>query len=113
MRKRRAPKEMPDAYRYWILDCLAGQSQGRAPVAMVYAHVYRNLGQYFGAREKADVPSSAELTWKNDVRHKRRDMKTDGLLISGGHGIWEITNAGRTWLKHHPDSGIPEDFREL
>ena len=104
---------MREAYRYWVLDCFAGQPQGKAPIEMVYAYVERNLGRHFTAREKADVPSGPELTWKNDVRQERRNMIKDGLL--GAHSprsIWEITDAGRVWLKHHPESGSPGWFRE-
>ncbi len=100
MRTRRTSPGMRQAYRYWILDALASQPQGNAPLSFVYRHVEKNLGPSFTNRERADVPSGGEQTWRNDVRQERRDMK-DGLLVDRNDGIWEITDKGRALLKRY------------
>ena len=108
MKKRNTLENMRPAYRYWILDCLARQTDGRADVQEVYRHVARNLGSHFIQREKTDVPSGGEPTWRIDVRQERRDMIRYSLLAKASErGIWEITDAGREWLMRNPNAGTP------
>lgn len=106
MAKRKAPKHLWLRYQYWILHALAGKPEGRARLTPdIYAHVKQNLGSQFTRRETTDVPSGGQQTWMNDVRQMRRGargMIATGLLANRNDGIWEITPAGREWLKNNP-----------
>ena len=101
MRTRRTSRGMRRAFRYWILDALAAEPQGNAPLSSVYQHVKRNLGPDFTSRETDDVPSGGEQTWMNDVRQERRDMIRDGLLVDRNDGIWQLTDDGRALLRRY------------
>jgi hypothetical protein len=104
MKHHQAPKGMRRLYRYWILHALAASTSGELSVSDIHREVERNMGPQFTAREKADVPSGREPTWKNDIRQERRDMIENGWLANRSDGSWEISKDGGALLKRYGDA---------
>ena len=78
---------------------LAAEPDGKASLREIYAHVRKNLGPQFTRTQWEDVPSGTEPTWTDDIRYERLGMITRKLLVNRNDGIWEITDAGRAWVK--------------
>jgi restriction endonuclease Mrr len=51
-----------------------------------------------------EILGMGEVRWRNRARFARLRMTEQGLLSSTSHrGVWEITNAGRQYLKAGTD----------
>ncbi|GIV10510.1 MAG: hypothetical protein KatS3mg020_0001 [Fimbriimonadales bacterium] len=105
-RKRASDEITPQsAYIRPLLEALVALG-GRATVSEVTDKVYEMVKEQLKPRDREWV-SSNEERWRNAVKWMRNRLKEQGYLRSDSpKGIWEITDAGRAYLKQleHPDS---------
>ena len=85
---------------YWlpILSVLS-DAGGAAPANDVIDALEERMGDSLNDRDR-EVLRNGEVRWRNRARFARLRMKERGLLSDTSHrGIWEITDAGRTYLE--------------
>ena len=75
---------------------------------------YTPLADYFNLNEvdrHAALPKNPSIRrWSNSIQWARQRLVNKGLLTSGGHGIWRITDAGRDVLRHRSLLARPFPF---
>ncbi len=86
----------------WLMSEL-----GSARSAEVIVEFERRLGNLIPP-EHRQTNNSGSIKWEHYVRWARQHLYGSGLMGSGGRGIWTITEAGRDWLRDHPDGGKKE-----
>ena len=92
------------AHRYWILRALSDADHGKASKREVLKSVYPKIEKQLRPRDLDFVKDSPEHVWENEFAWASEDLKRDGRLKDdSSHGTWEISDAGREWLKKHPD----------
>jgi len=92
------------AYEYWVLRALS-DSGGSAMLPQVYRVIWEKMRDQFGPHELATVTTSAtkEPRWENEVRQTRRNLVNyDRMKPLEDHGIWQISEKGKEWLKENP-----------
>ncbi|MBC7249931.1 MAG: winged helix-turn-helix domain-containing protein [Anaerolineae bacterium] len=102
-RKRLRKGEMtPQAsYRLPILRALV-ELGGSAPVSAVLDRVYEMMAAELKEVDLELLSDGRSVRWRNAAQWERASMVNDGLLVSGSpRGIWEITEAGRAYLREH------------
>ena len=51
---------------------------------------------------------TGKIIWKNSIQWARQYLVYAGIMGSGGHGVWTITDAGINWLLEHTEENISE-----
>ena len=90
-----------DQYGLALLRLMA--ELGQAQTCEAVDEFERRLGHLIPS-EHRELNPSGNLKWEWSVRWVRQDLVRAGLMGSGGHGIWTITEAGRQWLKSNPNA---------
>lgn len=73
---------------------------GRAPVDKVLDRVYELVRHQLKPKDLEKVPSGEDLRWRNATMWMRYKLKQQGYIKPDSpKGIWEITDAGREYLK--------------
>jgi nucleotide-binding universal stress UspA family protein len=88
-------------YRIAILESLV-ELGGKEATEQVLRRVKEKLEKMGVLRPEdyRDVPSGSEERWRNTARWERFSLVLMGLLRHDSpRGIWEITDAGREWLR--------------
>ena len=80
---------------------------GQARTSEAIAEFDRRLGDLVLPQHR-ELTSTGKLKWAHDVAWSRQALVNAGLMGSGGRGVWTITEAGRDWLRDHPDGGKRE-----
>ncbi|MCX7964842.1 MAG: hypothetical protein D6691_12580 [Candidatus Hydrogenedentota bacterium] len=90
-----------EAFRKPILEALV-KLGGKAPVSDVLLLVREQMRPYFKPADWAPLASNPTTSrWRNAAQWCRLFLVQEGLLKEDSpRGIWEITEAGREWLKH-------------
>lgn len=85
---------------YWvpILEILARGEDGAVPAGDVIDILGEEIAERLKPADKRRL-DTGETRWKNRARFARLRMKEQGLLSSSSRGIWEITDAGREFLR--------------
>jgi len=104
---RRPPDQSPiletaDDYRPVLLRLMGDLGEARLP--QVIAEFDQRWGDLIPL-EHREQNESGDVRWQHYVRWARQHLVNAGLMGSGGHGVWTITEAGREWLREHPDGG--------
>jgi len=94
----RTPQE---AYYVPILQVL-DEMGGRGRVARVLERLEEIMGPQLTAVDRELVPCGKHIRWQNAAQWARLEMVEEGLLRSDSpHGIWEISDYGREYLRDH------------
>lgn len=105
--KRRAKGRLPrglrtpeDAFRRPILEALV-ELGGSAPIGEVLERVETKMKHVLNEYDWQPLPSDPKsVRWKNTAQWCRNTLVREGLMKSDSpYGIWEISDAGRKWLK--------------
>jgi hypothetical protein len=73
---------------------------GRAPIEQVLERVYQLVKSRLKPKDLEKVPSGQDLRWRNAAMWMRYKLKQQGYIKPDSpKGIWEITDAGREYLK--------------
>jgi len=95
-----------NAYRLPILEALE-QLNGRGRVQEVLTIVYEKLEERLTQDDLEPLPSGEVNRWTNKAMWERLRMVHEGLLRNDSpKGVWEITEAGRLYLRertHQPN----------
>ena len=90
-----------------LLSELPGGQGATAEVCRLFEERYGHLIP----DEHRDLRSNGTPIWDNNVRWSRQHLKQYGFLDASKRGIWQITDAGRQWLKENPNArrikGVP------
>jgi restriction system protein len=74
---------------------------GKASKQAVCKWIFPRLKPELGTRDFEAV-ATGELTWENEIAWARDDLVKRGLLEKESpRNLWEISDAGRNWLKSH------------
>jgi restriction system protein len=87
--------------KYWtpIIESLI-ELGGSARSDEVIARVGKKMDSVLTRADRELLPSGIDIRWRNRVAWQRENMKRQGLLRNDSpRGVWEITEAGREWLK--------------
>lgn len=85
-----------------LLESLAGLAGGKASAEEVLQSMKSKMAPILTPKD-FDVVSSGEERWRNTARWRRNALVKLGFLRAGSaRGIWEISEAGRAWLKKAP-----------
>lgn len=89
-----------DAFRRPILESLV-ELGGGAPIGDVLDKVGAKMKSALNQYDREHLPSdSRTLRWRNTAQWCRNTLVREGLMKSDSpHGVWEITDAGRNWLR--------------
>lgn len=89
------------SYRLPILRALV-ELGGSALVSRVLDRVYEMVAAELKEVDLELLSDGRTVHWRNAAQWERARMVDDGLLVSGSpRGIWEITEAGRAYLREH------------
>lgn len=73
---------------------------GGARVEKVLARVYELVRNQLKPKDLEKLPSGRDVRWRNTVMWARYELKQQGYLNPNSpKGIWEITDAGREYLR--------------
>jgi Mrr N-terminal domain len=104
LKRRRKSRATPGSIlpegEYWrpILSIIV-EAGGSAPASDVIEGLGRRLKSVLTPRDLEPL-NMGEVRWRNRARFARLRMTQQGLLSKTSHrGIWEITDAGRDYLK--------------
>jgi len=82
-----------------ILNALV-EMGGSAKVNDVLERVFNVMKPRLKPVDLEVLPSNKEPRWRNAAQWARHTLVTEGLLIAESpHGVWEISDKGRRWLK--------------
>ena len=92
-------KRTPEnAYRVPILESIE-ELGGSAPVADILTRVERKMRHILKNIDYERL-DSGDIRWRNTARWCRNTMIMEGLLRNDSpHGVWEITEAGKAYLR--------------
>jgi restriction system protein len=97
----RGKKTPPKAFWVPILIALE-EAGGRGTVQEVLAHVERLMKHRLKKIDWEILSDGRTVRWRNTAQWGRNDMVKQGLLASDSpRGVWEITEAGRAYLREH------------
>ncbi|WP_369017266.1 winged helix-turn-helix domain-containing protein [Thermatribacter velox] len=90
-----------DAFRRPILEALV-ELGGSARIGEVLERVEAKMKHVLNEYDWQPLPSEPNsVRWKNTAQWCRNTLVREGLMKSDSpHGIWEISEAGRKWLKN-------------
>ncbi|MEW6526392.1 MAG: winged helix-turn-helix domain-containing protein [Spirochaetota bacterium] len=90
-----------DAFRRPILEALV-ELGGKASLSEVLDLVGTKMRSKLTRYDHEPLPSDPKsIRWRNTAQWCRNTLVREGLMKSDSpHGIWEITEAGKKWLKH-------------
>jgi len=93
----RTPEE---AFRRPILEALV-ELGGRASIGEVLERVEEKMKGMLNEYDYQSLPSdSRSVRWRNTAQWCRNTLVREGLMKSNSpYGIWEISDAGKRWLK--------------
>ena len=95
----RGLKTPQKAYRVPILIVLVemgGGGQTAEVLDKVYARMKDQLNEYDHQLLNSEPH---DPRWRNSAQWCRNTMRIEGLIVEGSpHGVWEISEVGRTWL---------------
>ncbi len=102
---RRLPKGVrtpEEAYYLPILRVL-DQMGGSGKATAVLDQIYHLMGSQLNAVDFEPLPSNPrEIRWRNTAQWARKTLIQQGLLSPNSPiGVWEITEAGREYLRQH------------
>lgn len=80
------------AFRDPVLECL-DKLGGSGEVAEVLKCVERKKGPWLSSTDREGL-ENGRLRWENNARWARQRLHDEGL-ITGPHGIWELTDEGK------------------
>ncbi len=74
---------------------------GKAKMKVVLDKVYKTMKPILKDVDYEPLASNPEMPrWRNSAQWARNTMRLEGLLKDDSpHGTWEITSAGRNWLR--------------
>jgi hypothetical protein len=102
------------AHRWWVLKALV-ELGGHGSKQAVCKWIYPRLKPQLKDRDFEPV-ETGELTWENEIAWARDDLVKGGMLkAESPRNLWEISDAGRNWLKSHlrpPPIDDPIGFSE-
>ena len=88
-------------YRIPILQVLT-ELGGRGEVNEILEKVYEKMKDILNKVDLELLPSGTDYRWRNTAQWARNTMVNEGLLRNNSpHGIWEITEKGKNYLKEH------------
>lgn len=94
-------KTPEDAYRKQILSVLVSMG-GRGEMSTVLERVYERMKPVLNQYDREPVPTGTAIRWRNTAMFCRAQLKREGLLKADSpHGVWEISEAGRRWLREN------------
>ena len=102
-RLKRLDRTQERDFRLPILGAL-NELGGRARVDEVLELVERKMQPKLRPDDHEPLPKTGQLRWRNTAEYERKKMvlMQPPLLNSGSqHGWWEITDAGREYLRQH------------
>ncbi len=86
-----------DAFRLPILQALV-EMDGRGARTQIFARLHEMMKHQLREHDLASVPSGS-VRWHGKAQSARQAMVREGLLSRDSlYGIWEITEAGRSFL---------------
>lgn len=95
-RGKRTPEK---AYFVPILESLV-ELGGGEEVDDVLRIVHKKMRPIFNSCDLSKLPSGKDYRWRNAARWARDKLRGSGLISDASpRGIWEITDAGRSWLR--------------
>ncbi len=90
------PRKTVERYARWIVAALVNLG-GTARAEEITSHIGKIFGREFTSRERESI-SSGETRWLKNVHWARYDMARGGLLNEDApHGVWELTEKGKTF----------------
>lgn len=101
------PRILKGGADYWVALLWLMSELGEGRATQVIDEFERRLGHLILPKHR-DLDRSGSLKWKKKVRWARQFLVRWRLMGSGGRGIWTITEAGRKWIRDHPDGGKDE-----
>lgn len=88
-------------YRIPILQILTDFG-GRGKVSEILERVNEKMKDVLNSFDLEVLSSGFEVRWRNTAQWERNTMVNQGLLEKDSpHGIWEITESGKNYLKEH------------
>ncbi len=83
-----------------ILVALAARG-GKAHIRVILGDLETSMGSLFTEYDLVPIPSDPnQLRWQNTAAWARNELRRDGRIKSDTPiGIWEISDAGREWLR--------------
>lgn len=103
--RRRLERTQDKEFRVPILEFLAMQSDGHAPSKKVRESIEAVMAHKFTPDDREWMPNAGSERWWNSARWERKHMMLENpplLNPDSVHGIWEITQAGREYLRTQP-----------
>lgn len=98
---RRGSKTPQSEYRIPILQALT-DLEGRGMAKEILDRVYEKMKDVLHSVDLEFLPSGVVYRWRNTAMWERNTMVNEGLLEKDSpHGIWEITEKGKIYLKEH------------
>jgi hypothetical protein len=92
-----------DAYWIPILESLEDLG-GRGRTDQVLDLVEKKMAGTLKQQDHELLPSGISVRWRNRAQWQRQNMVHRGLIAANSpRGIWEITPAGREWLKQEDE----------
>jgi hypothetical protein len=93
----RTPEE--EYYRP-ILESLVSMG-GQGPIGEVLKQVHQRMEAALNEHDHQPLPSDPDMPrWRNVAQWARKSMVKEGLLRPDSpRGVWEVTEAGRAWLR--------------
>jgi Mrr N-terminal domain len=106
---RAAPGSILPEKDYWpALLLVLVERGGRAPANDVIEEVGKRLADKLLPRDWEEL-AIGEIRWRNRVRFARLRLKERGMLrADSSRGVWEITDAGRTFLERELGGSSPD-----
>lgn len=101
------PGEKTSQPEFWrpVLEALV-ELGGSSEVSTVLATVERLFGDHFKPADRELLPSARkddDLRWRNTAQWARVELVAEGLMKQDSRrGLWEISDAGRSWLQQEP-----------
>lgn len=94
------------AFRLRILRALV-DAGGSSPIADVLDRVGEQMAAMLNDADRQTLPSDADaVRWRNTAQWSRVELVKLGLMApSHERGVWEIADAGRTYLAEHNEEG--------
>lgn len=90
----------PDtSYRIPILESLT-ELGGQGRISQILELVEEKMKGLLNEYDYEMLPSGGEVRWSNTAKWCKSSMKKEGLLSdTSPHGVWEISEAGRKYLR--------------
>ncbi|MDP3894082.1 MAG: hypothetical protein Q8Q44_22800 [Nocardioides sp.] len=83
----------PEVFQPLVLDVLR-TAGGELEVDDVFAELEKIVGEELRGGDREKTPEG-ELRWQYAARRARQALVTEGLMVTGRPGIWELSERGR------------------